>query len=120
MPDTNPDAGPTAGHGGQLPREQLLAHAAPAGLKRTGVIAAPGPDGTAQAAASPGAGAAFEVSACWAGVQAASKAKRAAMPAWRDIMRRTNMPVSLKRCARPRGAMSGRLPSGCARTSKGR
>ena len=43
MPDKNPDAshgdGPSAGHGGQLPREQLLAHAAPAGLKRTGVIA---------------------------------------------------------------------------------
>ena len=42
MPDKNPDAshgdGPSAGHGGQLPREQLLAHAAPAGLKRTGVI----------------------------------------------------------------------------------
>ena len=38
MPDTNPDAGPTAGHGGQLPREQLLAHKAPPGLKRLGVI----------------------------------------------------------------------------------
>lgn len=38
MPDTNPDAGPTAGHGGQLPREQLLAHKAPPGLKRLGII----------------------------------------------------------------------------------
>jgi len=39
MPDTNPDARLTAGHGGQLPREQLLAHKAPPGLKRLGVIA---------------------------------------------------------------------------------
>ena len=38
MPDKNPDAGHSAGHGGQLPRAQLLAHTAPAGLKRTGVI----------------------------------------------------------------------------------
>jgi RND family efflux transporter MFP subunit len=42
MPDTNPDAGHIdagAGHGGQLPREQLLAHKAPPGLKRLGILA---------------------------------------------------------------------------------
>ncbi len=42
MPDKNPDAGPAdtgAGHGGQMPREQLLAHKAPVGMKRLGVIA---------------------------------------------------------------------------------